>query len=367
MKTILLLLCFSAEAIERPPQFVNLAFDGSKSLKMWQKTTAFAKAEDLKFTYFISGVYFLAEKDTTFYDGPRVRAGRSAIGFGGKKATVTARNSWVQASYKAGHEIASHANGHYDGTPWSLEEWSDELRQFENILMWSRQTYKGASANTWQNGVIGNLIGFRAPLLGRNDSMFKALRNNGYTYDTSRVRSANHWPKKLNGVWDFPLASLRMAYSNKRTLSMDYNMYVAQSKGKRGDKSNFEKWENEVYETYLQYFKANYLGNRAPLDIGHHFSLWNGGIYWRAMQRFARTVCSEPEVICGTYTDMYNFLEGKTASQIKEYQSGNFPKISTRHLSKKLFDVKDVTWVDEVLTPEIISELEAQACPPEAH
>lgn len=167
---------------------------------MWKRTTDFAELENIKFTYFISGVYFLSNADATFYDGPRVRPGRSAIGFGKEPSQVTARNSWVQAAFNAGHEMASHANGHYDGTPWSLSEWSDELRQFESILFWSQQKYGGASTENWQNGVLNNIIGFRAPLLGRNEDMFKALLVNGYTYDTSRVRAANHWPKKVDGV-----------------------------------------------------------------------------------------------------------------------------------------------------------------------
>jgi hypothetical protein len=158
-----------------------------------------------------------------------------------------------------------------------------------------------------------------------------------------------------------------MAYSNKRTLSMDYNMYVAQSGGRKGNEANFNQWENEVVDTYLKYFKANYLGNRAPLDIGHHFSLWNGGIYWRAMKRFAKEVCSIPEVVCGTYTDMANFLERQSPADLRDYQNGNFPKATANHLPESVIRASDVDWEDEVLTPEIIAELESQVCPSEAH
>lgn len=148
---------------------------------------------------------------------------------------------------------------------------------------------------------------------------------------------------------------------------MDYNIYVAQSGGVRGDEAHFNHWEEEVYQTYLKYFKANYLGNRAPLDIGHHFSLWNGGIYWKAMKRFAQTVCSQPEVVCGNYTEMLNFLESKNQNELNDFQNGSFPKMKSKNVADEILNAPDVDWADEVLTPEVIKELESQACPPEAH
>lgn len=219
----------------------------------------------------------------------------------------------------------------------------------------------------WKNYVEDQLIGFRAPLLGRNNSMYKALAAKGYIYDTSRVRNMNFWPQKSGGVWDFPLASLRMAYSKKKTLSMDYNLYVAQSKGKKGNPANFDNWENEVFDTYLKYFKSNYLGNRAPLDIGHHFSLWNGGIYWRAMKRFAQEVCHLPEVICGTYTDLVNFLDDQSSSELKAYQAGDFPKMTGVSLPVALTKVSVSAEEVTPFSKAELLELESQACPPEAH
>ena len=364
----LFLLTFSSNSysVERPPQYVNLAFDGSKSTRMWKNTTDFANAENIKFTYFISGVYFISDANKRFYKGPRRNAGSSDIGFGGSPAHVKARANWVNFAYSKGHEIAAHANGHFDGSRWSINEWASELQQFMNVLSIAPQNYGGPRLNAW-NRILNNIIGFRAPLLGKNQSMYSALAQSDYAYDTSRVRPANHWPQVVSGVWNFPLASLRMAYSGKRTLSMDYNMYVAHSDGKKGSAANYDRWENEVYLTYLKYFKANYIGNRAPLDIGHHFSQWNGGIYWRAMQRFARTVCGIPEVICGTYTDLLDFLNKKGAGTIQQYQAGKFPRASATNLPASIQQITDINWADEALTPEIIKQLESQVCPSEAH
>jgi len=75
-------------------------------------------------------------------------------------------------------------------------------------------------------------------------------------------------------------------------------------------------------------FKHNYFGNRAPLDIGHHFSQWNGGTYWKALKRFAKTVCHQPEVRCVTYTELMNYLEESGSDKIKKYQRSEFKKMS---------------------------------------
>ncbi len=359
-----------SQAVDRPPQFINLAFDGSKSTRMWQETTRFAQQHNIKFTYFISGVYFLSNQNRNSYQGPGRSAGRSDIGFGGTAEDIQIRNQWVEHAYRSGHEIASHANGHFNGSSWSAQSWLNELIQFENFLQAAPSQYGGfRQPRNWQRYVDRNLVGFRAPLLGKSSGMYQALQNQGYVYDTSRVEAATYWPRVVNGLWNFPLASLRMAYSNKRTLSMDYNMYVAQSGGSAGSSANYQQWENEVYETYLRYFKNNYIGNRAPIDIGHHFSLWNGGIYWRAMQRFAQTVCHLPEVVCGTYTELVHFLN-RNNDKIASYQAGSFPRASVDQLPPSLQRIslhQKSDFYNETMTPELIEELESQVCPSEAH
>src|SRR5262249_31924984 len=70
----------------------------------------------------------------------------------------------------------------------------------------------------------------------------------------------------------------------------------------------------------------NYFGNRAPVHIGHHFSLWNGGAYWNAMQAFAKNVCGLPEVQCVTYKDLQAFMD-KNAANRAAYMAGNFTKL----------------------------------------
>ena len=312
--------------VKRPPQYVMLAFDGSKSHSMWAQSVRFAEENNIKFTYFISGVYFLSNKDKRRYREPKRGAGRSAIGWGGTDNDVAQRVQHVLRAYRKGHEIASHANGHYNGAKYSYNQWLSELNQFDSILNRSWGYTDIQKPKSWL-AMINDVIGVRAPLLGYGKGLFSALKTKKYRYDTSRARGMNYWPKKIKGVWDYPLAGLKIWGTNKRTLSMDYNFYVADSKGKRGNSANYKMYENRMLKTYLAYFKKNYFGNRAPIDIGHHFSMWNGGAYWKAMKRFAKAVCGLPEVICGTYTELTEFLEDTSSSTRHAYQYARFPKM----------------------------------------
>jgi hypothetical protein len=123
------------------------------------------------------------------------------------------------------------------------------------------------------------------------------------------------------------LARLRIVGSGKNTLSMDYNFYIADSKGVADpNAANHATYERQMTDTYMQYFQSNYYGNRAPVHIGHHFSKWNGGAYWKAMQTFAKRVCGLPEVKCVTYKALTEF-EVQNESKIADYQAGNFQKM----------------------------------------
>ena len=82
-----------ALAVERPPQYVVFAFDGSKSLPMWDETRQFAddmtngkyapspspnnqnptpEKMPLKFTYFINSDYYLADENKRNYTDPEI-------------------------------------------------------------------------------------------------------------------------------------------------------------------------------------------------------------------------------------------------------------------------------------------------------
>lgn len=322
---------------KRPPQYVLLAFDGAQSLDAWKKSRNFAqemedKGIDLHFTYFISAVYFVSRDNRKLYNAPAGKGvGRSAIGWGGKPEDIALRLDQVNLAYQEGHEIASHAVGHFNGNKWSEADWTKEFDYFDQFIF---EAYK-------INGLSGSLAfdrsaieGFRAPELGKSPGLFKTLQKNGFRYDTSKEDNSNYWPEKQNGVWNFPLASLMTALTRKRVLSMDYNFYYAHSKAKPNP-SNAKRYEEDTFQTYMKYFENNYSGNRAPIHIGHHFSAWNNGAYWNALFRFAEKVCGQPEVECVTYRELADFMDSLTPEQIAAYQKGNFPQDSTDETSVK--------------------------------
>ncbi len=295
---------------EKPPQFVLLAFDGSKSLDMWQQTREFAKkltdeGKPLKFTYFISGVYFITPETKDTYLPPHHTTGTSAIGYGVSKTDINNRIKTINLTIADGNEIGSHANGHFNGASWTKTDWESELTQFARLTK---------DAGDLQLPITG-YSGFRAPELGRSDAMDTVLKQLGYRYDASRVGKPEAWPGKLpNGLWSIPLAKIPFATSTSGILSMDYNFYLKQSKAKDTAKKGTPEWQrfhDEMLISYQNYFDKNYNGSRAPVSIGHHFSLWNDGVYWEVMKEFAEQNCGKPDVHCVTFTDLVTWLESQ--------------------------------------------------------
>lgn len=324
----------NAQAVSRPPQFVLLSYDGSYSLDAWKAIRAESlkqkqKGTDTRYTFFASGVYFLQSAKKTYYQAPGKNPGRSDIGFGGTTDEISLRIDEMNQAYAEGHEIGSHANGHFDGSKWSTADWMSEFNQFEDLIFNVFSLNKISPARTNANGWLfskSSLKGFRAPLLGSSEGLWTTLKNKNFTYDCSKIGPADYWPEKsASGIWNFPLASLNIAGTNKRTLSMDYNFYVAQSGGK-SLVENKELYAKQMYDTYTLWFQKNYNGNRAPLNIGHHFSSWNGGAYFSAMNRFAARVCGLPEVKCVTYTEYVQWLENQPAAKLASYKKGQFPR-----------------------------------------
>ena len=221
--------------VARPPQFVVMAFDNCTELERWQELNDFAAdmnkdGERVHFTFFFSGVNLIADASRFLYEGPRQRRGYSPINFGGSADDVRRRVEHLNALNASGHEIASHAVGHFNGASWSATEWTREFRSFNDILD------KVAGNNALPDTVrlafpAQRVVGFRAPYLAAGSGLFGALKANGFRYDTSHTGEASRWPEKKDGLWRFNLADLKLHRSKRHTLSMDYNFFVVQAFG----------------------------------------------------------------------------------------------------------------------------------------
>jgi hypothetical protein len=347
-----------SSTVERPPQFVILAFDGSLNLDFWKQSQAFAdtiltkgiddQPKKLKFTYFVNPVYYIEKANKGVYSTPRLNIASSCIGWSNPTGSFVDRTKITNQASINGHEIASHANSHCDasgrdkgnplfGLPWGEEDWTSEFNQFNNMLFNVYEINKTDSKGFVWNFKKEDIIGFRAPLLATTDGLWPTLQKFNYRYDTSKSSSPTYWPQKMSwGGWNFPLGQIKIAGSTKSTLTMDYNWMCFQSAcTTKPDLTDDEatKFKNQVLESYKYYFNVNYFGNRAPIHIGHHFSQWNKGAYWNAMKEFAQFTCSRPDVRCVTYKEYATWLDEQVAKGTYDaYRKTQFdvlPKDST--------------------------------------
>jgi peptidoglycan/xylan/chitin deacetylase (PgdA/CDA1 family) len=317
-----------ADAVERPPQFVVMAFDNCTELERWQELSEFAAeinrdGAKLHFTFFVSGINFLADANRKLYEGPHGMRGVSRINFGGTAEDIRRRVDYVNALHRSGHEIASHAVGHFNGASWSAADWGKEFRA------WSELVEKVGPNNGLADARLElsptQVIGFRAPYLAKGAGLYAALKSHGFRYDTSGVGRADEWPEKIDGIWRFNLAMLKLAGSGRGTLSMDYNFFMAQSRG-AADPRRTAQAREETLATYFAYFRANYAGNRAPLHIGHHFFGYQHGAYNEALKVLARQVCGLPEVRCVSYAALADFMDAQSAETLAAYRKGDFER-----------------------------------------
>lgn len=350
-------------ATERPPQFVLLAFDNCTENQSWRQVSEFLdkmeqiKKGSLRFTFFLSGTGLLSDKVKDFYVDPVGRKGKANIAFGGTDMSVVERVQWINYLYSRGNEIASHAVGHFNGQDWTVDQWRHEFDQYEdifkNVVMLNGLHGEDAKKATLAFG-IDKLTGFRAPYLGGGKNLNQVLMERGFAYDTSDTSQGwdpTTWPSKYagaiggKGLWNFGLSFLtlgmtaideapmkngeRREFKRVKLPAMDYN-FCFKATGGCPDKDPFvlERDEDarEMLAGYLRQFAANYNGNRAPLHIGHHFEQYRGGSYNDALLKFARTVCTQPEVRCTTYSELAGYLEKAGSQKRKDFQSGNFKK-----------------------------------------
>ena len=305
------------------PQFVLLSFDGSKSVAMLDDTLAFetkmaSEGKPLHFTYFINAAYFLTKSNAGLYQGPEHARGVSAIGFSNSAADIPLRIAQFNKAYAMGNEIGSHSVGHFNGRGWSFDEWKQEFDSFASLMtnVQKNNPSQAIDAPTF----LGSIRGFRAPELGVNANLYKALQSEHYTYDGSGVGAMYRWPKQdADGIWHIPLGTIFVGPNKSPSISMDYSLWMLQSGAKNVATKGTPLWNtyfNEVESAYMDYFNTNYHGTRAPVVIGHHFSLWNDGVYWEAMKAFAEQVCGQPHVQCVTFSTLVDYLNTTGAPTI---------------------------------------------------
>jgi hypothetical protein len=321
----------------RPPQFVLVSFDGAADqtlLERWMRTGALDQAH---LTFFLSSVYLLGAASATDYHGPRHPAGQSAIGFApvkeGQDVASFLRTTvgGLQAAQRAGHELAQHFGGHWCGatgvSTWTAADWSSELDQVDALAA-------HIDANNALDPGVGNPFvvppaGARTPCLeGRWDQLEPVLASRGYRYDASPSRGLLDWPKSRNGLWVYGFPTVAIPGHRQGILAVDYSLYVNLAGGKDVSAARSTEIEQQVLDGYLGAFDQLYNGNRAPFEIGNHFTSLSGDAYNRAVERFLVTVCPQAEVHCVTYRELTDWMDAHR-DQIPAFQAGTFPRLAT--------------------------------------
>jgi peptidoglycan/xylan/chitin deacetylase (PgdA/CDA1 family) len=291
-------------------QYVLISFDGSDELESWQAWRAFAeKHPSLRMTFFVSGSSFLSEENRALYQGPRSAPGDGGLPFGGTRAELLERVAYMNALYQAGHEIASHAVGHIDGASWTPAEWLEEFDAFDRLL---ENFAANNDASPQESPLFGprDIKGFRAPFLSVGPGLDAALAARAFRYDASMTGLAGDWPTKNgDGVWKYKLANIPLRGFRAAPLAMDYNFFVVQTREEPGIFAEPARVENGVVEAYQDYFERNYLSNRAPIHIGHHFTDYHGTVYRDALMRFIESVIDRPDVRFCTYAQLSDHLD----------------------------------------------------------
>jgi hypothetical protein len=300
------------------PQFVLISYDGSKAIDLWRDLHTFkeelkGQGKNIKYTFFINTAYFLTEDTRKFYLPPREVPGHTNIGISEGVEDIRERIQEINTAVASGDEIAPHTTGHHSGLGWSKEEWETEMSSFDGILFGLDDLYPDANLPKL-NLKPQDIIGFRAPYLDKSDGLYEMLHaNRRYRYDTSEIGTKDAWPTKDEmGLWHIPLGILFIGPQKTPVLAMDYNLYVRDSSAKDKLKKGTDAWNrahDEILAAWLEYFNRNYEKNRAPVLMGYHYGQWNDGLYWEVMKEFAREVCGKPQVNCGTFRDLVNYME----------------------------------------------------------
>lgn len=298
------------------PQFVLISFDGSRAIDIWKMLAEFkdemkAQGIHLNYTHFINAAYFLTEDNRNIYQPPGEPQGFTNIGVSEDLDHVRQRILEVNKAVADGDEIAVHTVGHLSGRYWSMDDWLKELGQFNNIMYGLPQLYSNDNMPAL-NLKPSDVVGFRAPYLDHDKSLYVALHSlkPEFRYDSSEV-GTNDWPTRdEKGLWHIPLGT--MERNGRSVLAMDYNWYVQDSYTKDVIKKGTDEWQKVYDETLAglrRYFEENYKNGRVPVLVGYHFQTWNDGVYWEVLKTFARETCGKPEVRCGTFKELADYLD----------------------------------------------------------
>ncbi|MEH0422915.1 hypothetical protein [Streptomyces sp. B21-083] len=308
---------------EKPPQFVVFSWDGALAGddELFQHYREMSAKYGAHMTYFLTGIYLLPKSKADLYQPPQHAKGSAAISYATDDHIRTTLEQLGKA-WREGNEIGTHFNGHFcgkkGGGDWSVAEWKSEIDQFYAFVeKWKTNTgYTDLAPLPFD--FKKEVTGGRAPCLEGQANLLKAAKSYGWRYDASSAGDFQIWPKKKDGMWDFPLQMLPYEGGDYQGLSMDFNFLYNQSEGETdGAPANYPRWKQETVDAYEAGFDRVYYGSRAPLFIGNHFEEWNGGIYMKAVDEVMANVCAKKDVECVSFKELADWLDVQTPATLE--------------------------------------------------
>ena len=301
-------------AAEKPKQLLLISFDGAHDNALWVKSRDIARRANAHFTYFLSCTTLIPREKAKGYKAPGMKAGKSNIGFAPDVEDVATRLDHIWAARGEGHEIASHACGHFDGKDWSKADWLSEFQTFRDVVTnaWKANGLADREPQGWAAFARTGIRGFRAPYLSAPDSLVAAEKAFGLVYDASLVTKGALLPGDDGALIRFGLPLIPEGPQNRRIIGMDYNLFVRHSAG-MDNPSRSAEFEERTYAAFKAAFEAQYAGERLPLQLGFHYVEMNGGAYWRAMERLVTEVCHRADVACVSYSQAIDLLADRPA------------------------------------------------------
>jgi len=186
---------------------VVLCFDGCGPSEKWRRVHRLSDrlAELAGFAHFT--VYGCGAQLLTKLPG-------STIGSGWDPGEVEERIRLTQAAIDKGFELGNHTMRHKNGGNWSLQQWTEELGEFDAL---TARLFVDRSGRPYKP------VGFRAPYLAVNDNMYRALKALGYIYDVSQVGGG---VREVRGIIVKGLP-LYVRDNGRKIGGMDYNWHIA--------------------------------------------------------------------------------------------------------------------------------------------
>jgi hypothetical protein len=293
----------------KPPLFVVISFDGAGDLPLWAHWRSIAKQVNARMTFFLSGPYLYPQADKTDYKPPYKEPGSSDIGWGDPDK-VMRRAVVLRQAIAEGHEIGTHANGHFCGKDgigrWTAAQWTNELHAFDSMVRTGPTLAAGKTlAPPFDPSTVK---GMRTPCLEGNRAAYRAvMKQRGMLYDASEPGYIA-WPKKEDGLWNFPLQSVQLAGTHKNTLTMDYNLWYSQTEAHEAPVAHAPALKAQVLATYRQALARSRAGGNPPLFLGNHFNRWNNSVYSDALTSFVQETCTQPDIRCVSNIELVSWL-----------------------------------------------------------